>query len=399
MNELVSVIIPVYQCSRYVEECVLSIQKQAYQHIEIVLVDDGSTDGSSELCDKLANIYKNIVIYHQENMGVSVARNRGIELAHGEYIIFVDSDDYIESNIIGLAMQNYEKYQMDLCVFGFQKVSEKTFRKFDFRVPFESDRLLSRDKFGIYMMDLFSQNVLHAIGTKIYKKSIIDRAKIRFQTAWEYCEDIYFCLSYIGECENILFMNKVGYYYRIGNEGSLSNKVIKNGNEGVFETFYLLKKYIENINWNEEIKERFFRAYEYCVSNLQGRESDQVALTDKYKNMFLTMNHWMNNYLNGVSIAHDLKEYGYKKVAIYGMNSMGITLLMELENTEIEVAYAIDRNADRLHSTVDLYKPDDELPETDVIIVTAISAYEEIKKNLCEKGFSQIISLENLIYK
>ena len=249
-------------------------------------------------------------------------------------------------------------------------------------------------------MDLFSESVLHAIGTKVYKKSIVDKTKIRFQTGWEYYEDIYFCLSYINECENVLFMNKVGYYYRIGNVNSLSNKVTKDGREAVFETFHLLKNMIGNKNWNEKIKEKFYQAYDYCINNLQNRENNNIISSpDKYKNMFLAMNHWMNNYLNGISIAQYLKKNGYENVAIYGMNYMGVTLLNELNDSGIKVKYAIDRNANSIHSTIDLYNPNEDFPEVDAIIVTAISAFIEIKEFLNKKGISKVISLEELIYK
>ena len=98
--EKVSVIVPVYNTRQYLGKCVESIIHQTYRHLEILLIDDGATDGSGELCDKYAEKDDRIRVVHQINKGISAARNKGLNLASGEYISLVDSDDYIEENII-----------------------------------------------------------------------------------------------------------------------------------------------------------------------------------------------------------------------------------------------------------------------------------------------------------
>lgn len=399
MGELVSIVIPVYQAGKYFHDCLQSIQKQSYKNIEIILIDDGSTDGSSEICDEIAKENYNIVVFHQKNSGVSTARNKGIELASGKYIIFIDSDDYIEPDIISVVVQSFEHLNIDLSVFGFQMISEENNRKFKPNIPFACDQLLSKRELNSHLMNLFLGNVLHAIGTKVYKKSIIDKNNIRFQDRWEYYEDIYFCLSYITKCEKVLFMNKVGYYYRIGNPDSLSNKETKNGSEAVFETFCLIKNMIGSDNWNEKTKEKFYRSFKFCIRNIQNRECGKSDdLVNKYRNMFIAMNSWINNCFQGVSTAEYLIEKGFMNIAIYGMNYMGITLLNELANTEIKVLYAIDQNADNITSAIRIYNPNDEFPVADAIIVTAISSFTEIKEFLNRKGVLNVISLEDVIY-
>ena len=94
-NELISIIVPVYKVEKYLEKCVKSILKQTYTNLEIILVDDGSPDNSGKMCDELAKVDDRIKVYHKKNGGLSDARNYGVERANGEYIGFVDSDDYI----------------------------------------------------------------------------------------------------------------------------------------------------------------------------------------------------------------------------------------------------------------------------------------------------------------
>ena len=100
MDKLISIIVPVYNVEKYVAECIESIIKQTYQNLEILLIDDGSTDNSGKICDKYAEKDKRIKIIHKENGGVSSARNLGLDLAQGEYIAFIDSDDFVSNKYI-----------------------------------------------------------------------------------------------------------------------------------------------------------------------------------------------------------------------------------------------------------------------------------------------------------
>ena len=99
-NPLVSIIIPVYNVEKYLQQCVGSVLAQTYKHLEIVLIDDGSTDQSPRMCDEYAAQYENIYVFHKQNGGASTARNIGLENAKGEYIFFLDSDDWLEPNAL-----------------------------------------------------------------------------------------------------------------------------------------------------------------------------------------------------------------------------------------------------------------------------------------------------------
>ena len=125
-SDLITVIVPVYNTEKYLSRCVNSIMSQTYKNIEIILVDDGSPDGSPKLCDELANCYDNIRVIHQKNAGASVARNTGIENSRGKYLAFVDSDDYINSGMIQRLYQLINLHKADVAMLQYLEVNEKT---------------------------------------------------------------------------------------------------------------------------------------------------------------------------------------------------------------------------------------------------------------------------------
>ncbi len=114
MEELISVIVPVYNVEKYLEKCIDSIINQTYKNIEILLIDDGSTDSSGEICDRYAIKDKRILVFHKENGGLSDARNKGIDIATGKYISFIDSDDYVEENYISFLYEILKKFDADI---------------------------------------------------------------------------------------------------------------------------------------------------------------------------------------------------------------------------------------------------------------------------------------------
>ena len=122
---LISVVIPVYNIEKYLERCVYSVREQTYKNLEIILVDDGSTDNSGLICDKLAAEDAGIRVFHKKNGGSSSARNLGISKAQGEYIGFVDSDDYIEPDMYELLYAAIQEYDADIAQIGRDEIDEK----------------------------------------------------------------------------------------------------------------------------------------------------------------------------------------------------------------------------------------------------------------------------------
>src|SRR5690554_2285343 len=115
-NELISIIVPVYNVEQYIEKCMVSILSQTYRNIEIILIDDGSTDNSGNLCDTYSAIDPRVKVIHKKNGGISSARNSGLEVAMGEYIGFVDPDDWIETNMYESMYSNIKRNNSEICI-------------------------------------------------------------------------------------------------------------------------------------------------------------------------------------------------------------------------------------------------------------------------------------------
>ena len=124
MDSLVSIIVPVYNSEEYLSYCVNTLLKQTYCNIEIILIDDGSTDKSGEICDLLSKSDERIIVVHQDNKGVSASRNTGISIASGRWIMFVDSDDWLEDDAISSIIK-YEDSGMDILAFNLQKTTDR----------------------------------------------------------------------------------------------------------------------------------------------------------------------------------------------------------------------------------------------------------------------------------
>lgn len=122
--ERISVIVPVYNVEKYLDECVQSILNQTYDNIELVLVDDGSTDGSSEICDKYGKIDSRVKVIHKENRGVSSARNKGLDIAKGEFIVFIDSDDCIHPQMIEILYEGIKENNSDISICEYKRYQE-----------------------------------------------------------------------------------------------------------------------------------------------------------------------------------------------------------------------------------------------------------------------------------
>lgn len=261
IEKMVSVIIPVYQAENYLTYCVESILNQTYENFEILLVDDGSEDGSSKLCDMYSQKYSNVFCIHQKNQGVSKARNQGIDNARGEYILFVDSDDFIETNYLEMALRIFEDYKADMYICGYQsvrnngKIKEKKYN------PSIEERVWKHDEIGNIVMKLFASTTLHAVGTKVYKKNIIDKQGIKFNEKWKYYEDIYFCLRYLAQCNRIYVQNRIMYYYQRDICNSLSKQKNNFMYASVHKTYYLLYKLMGSDKISNRDKKLFYLLY------------------------------------------------------------------------------------------------------------------------------------------
>ena len=214
---LVSIIIPVYQAKEYLNKCIESIISQTYSEWEIILVDDGSTDGSDFICDEYANKNNRIKVIHKSNGGVSSARNAGIEASIGDYIMFVDSDDYI-APMLCEDLVKYADDAVDIVVSGFiEDYGEKS--RINKLCDVEKCTVSQlKEKFDFY----YSLAFLNSPCAKLYKGDVLK--KIRFRDDMLMGEDFLFNLECYKSATNIKFVPIAGYYYNLSNSHSATKK-------------------------------------------------------------------------------------------------------------------------------------------------------------------------------
>lgn len=177
MNELISIIIPVYNVERYLHQCVDSVLKQTYTNLEIILVDDGSPDTSPAICDEYAQKDKRIKVIHKENGGLSSARNTGLDAATGDFIYFLDSDDYIgDTTVSSLYEHIHDNKQIAIAIGYFTALKGDSFSTYNEDWLFDSPRIIESNDFANRML---MEKSNHAATAKLYRKEIFHN--LRFQ--------------------------------------------------------------------------------------------------------------------------------------------------------------------------------------------------------------------------
>lgn len=213
MAEKVSIIVPVYNVESYINKCVDSILKQTYENIEIILVDDGSMDLSGNICDEYLKKDNRVKVIHKKNGGLSSARNKGIENATGEFYMFIDSDDYIEENMVERMYFSLINNKCDICVCEY---FTDGLNSVDIEVDLKEDRVL--DTIGA-MNELIEGNIKGFACNKIYKKDLF--LDIKFPEGKVY-EDIYVMHLLFNKCNCICCITDKLYHY-IQREDSITH--------------------------------------------------------------------------------------------------------------------------------------------------------------------------------
>jgi len=217
---MISIIVPVYNVEKYLQRCVDSILVQSFGDYELILIDDGSTDASGSMCDAYAARDNRVRVYHDNNQGVSAARNHGIDVATGEWIAFIDSDDYILPDYLQSMYHNTEKFDCDLVMTGIKRLYEDNASKVIIREWQE----------GVYNVDeldkLYDLKILQyqkGPVIKLFKRSIINDYALRFNDKVRSGEDALFVYSYLAHVQSISVAPGANYvYYKRG--GSLTSE-------------------------------------------------------------------------------------------------------------------------------------------------------------------------------
>lgn len=260
-----SIIVPVYNVEEYIEKCICSVLSQKYMDYELILIDDGSTDNSYNICNTYAQKHKNLILCNKQNGGVSSARNYGLNLAKGEYITFIDSDDFVAPDYL-------EKLQGCL-----SPITDFVFSGLTY---FVNTKEVSTVKLGDHKWNLLSEtDFLHFLRqplqtspcAKVYRNQIIQENHLRFNETISFGEDRDFNTRYFNHIANATSLSYIGYYYRTDVPNSLSKQL------------HQTKFYNSYINWemkNEMLKQRLFfseEANRFITNDLYHIICDEIA--------------------------------------------------------------------------------------------------------------------------
>lgn len=222
MRPMVSIIVPIYNAEQYLRRCVDSILNQEYTDYELLLVNDGSTDASGDICEEYGDRDPRVIVIQKENTGVSDSRNRALDRARGKYLQFLDSDDWITPDATRLFVRAAEEYGCDMVISDFYRVvGERLSPKGDI----EEEGVLTREEFAAHMMENPADFYYGVLWNKLYRRDIVEEHKLRMDTDISWCEDFMFNLEYIRYAKVFYALHAPIYYY-VKRKGSLASQGI-----------------------------------------------------------------------------------------------------------------------------------------------------------------------------
>ncbi len=275
-NPVVSIVIPVYNVEKYINRCIDSLLNQTYKNIEIILINDGSQDNSLKILKQYEKKYNFIKVLDQKNSGPAVARNNGIMMVNTEYLMFIDSDDYVEDDYVETFYNAIKDTEYDVVMGGFKKTDGISI-SFQREIP-EGE---------------FSKYIVTGPVSKIYRTSFIKKNHIYFLDT-NSSEDIYFNLKIINLNANIKTFNYIGYYY-FDNLSSISNTKHKGFNQDI-----KILEFLDQINFrdgqNVELNEYYI--IRYCIWYLlySGRNVAPIKFEKEYNKLFSWLQKNIPNY-------------------------------------------------------------------------------------------------------
>lgn len=338
-NEIISVIVPIYNVAAYLEKCISSIIGQTYDKLQIILVDDGSTDGSAQICDQYAVMDSRVTVIHKKNEGLVRARKSGLTAATGEYICYVDGDDWIETDMIESLSLDMVEHEADLVVSNHYCDMEGYTQRVSCKLEPGVYKTKDIIPFMLYAEEFYQFGISQFIWAKLFRKDILWDIQIQVDDQINCGEDVAVTYPYILQTQKVYISDLAGYHY-IQRTGSMmdcydADELVQNK----CLIGYLRKVFAESL-----------------YSQYLDRQLNQYA-----KNLLLTRNiaYFDLKDRNGI-----LAPYGgiepYARIIIYGAGKMGQSLYRYVkEQTTVKVIAWLDKN----YATYRRVNPDVNDPE------------------------------------
>lgn len=285
-----SIIVPVYNVEKYLERCVSSLLRQTIDSYEIILVDDGSLDKSSSLCDEYSHKYENVKSVHKKNSGLGMARNTGLALAEGEFVAFVDSDDYIEDKMYQTLYEYATKNRLDAVYCSYDKIKNN---KIDTLGILYSEKIYSTDINKVILGMIGNapecdKDFLFEMSScmSIYRKCILDKYNILFYSEKEFIsEDLLFNVEFLSKAKRIATLPNTFYHYCM-NDNSLTRTFVENRYQRDKSVYYKLKEELKK----KAIVDDIFATERFILSRLRIQTKNIILKHDmsrQYKKRLL----------------------------------------------------------------------------------------------------------------
>ena len=300
---ILSIIVPVYNVEKYIEECLNSLINQNFKDLEIIIVDDGSTDNSLKYAKKIAITDNRIKVIHQENKGLPEARNSGLKIAKGKYIGFIDSDDTIQPEMYSELIYNLESNNSDICICGTYRYDRRDKYICD---NYKNETIEKNEK----NLSEFYKFAIASSCNKVYKKSIIDKYNLKFlDKKIVDQEDFYFLIRYLTHINKITTIDGIYYNYRI-RKSSITNSIpprdLASKNLTMINLFkeYISKNKIE-LNIDDVISYLFYKMLKDAINCTSPISYSKIYTTLKLfkedNNFDIFINKYKNINLDGQS--------------------------------------------------------------------------------------------------
>lgn len=330
MNLKVSIIVPIYNAQKTLERCIESILNQDFSDFELLLIDDGSKDDSGKICDVYAKKDHRVRVIHKENSGVSASRNLALQEAKGEYLQFLDADDWITPNATRLLVESLEQNHCDMVIADFYRVIKE---RLSHKGSIDEDGVLSREEFANFMMENPADFYYGVLWNKLYKKSIIEKQQLCMNPKISWCEDFMFNLEYIRHCENI-FVLQVPIYYYVKTKGSLVSqsmsltKTIKT-KMMVFEYY---TDFYKQVLTEEEYEKKRLQIYSYLMDMASDEIVPPTLLSNSKK---LGQERSLANAALGDDNNYFAEDYRNRKLMAYYIEPVAIKYDLTLEEARV----------------------------------------------------------------
>ncbi len=280
--DLVSIIVPIYNVEKYLEVCIKSIIEQTYSNVEIILIDDGSSDNSGYICDEWAKKDERVNVIHKQNGGLSDARNVGKQYANGEYFVFVDGDDYIAPTLVSYCYESAKRYEVDIVVYEWYRVEEEYNELYKDTINPSIERMKGSDLLREFVLN---EKGHATICNKFYKREIWDG--IDFPVG-KLHEDEYVITDILLKAKNIIVSDNRLYYYRKRNR-SITNVFNK---KSFYDTLEAIGERCKKLKYDEELYSVTLNLYLVQIIKIykiEQKKEKKKLLKDFRKNFNISM--------------------------------------------------------------------------------------------------------------